>query len=94
MPDRQLENYSHWLNERPTDKSVIAFRDWVKDEVKFQVEVVEKENTVEPKTFEHIIPPRASMKVPGSWQGRKFSYCCNREWNKKHVVSLFSLSES
>ncbi len=37
MPDRQLENYSRWLNERAREKSVIAFRDWLKDEVRSRV---------------------------------------------------------
>ena len=33
LPDRQLENYSRWLNERVRETSVVAFRDWLKDEV-------------------------------------------------------------
>lgn len=35
LPDCELENYSCWLNECAREKSVTAFRDWVKDEVKF-----------------------------------------------------------
>ena len=30
LPDRQLENFSRWLNEREREKSVTAFRDWLK----------------------------------------------------------------
>ena len=37
LPDRQLENYSRWLNERAREKSVMAFRDWLKDDVRFRV---------------------------------------------------------
>ena len=36
LPDQQLENYSHWLNERAREKSVTAFKDWLKDEVRFR----------------------------------------------------------
>ena len=59
LPDRQLENYSRWLNERARQKSVIAFRDWLEDEVRFRVEAAEMANGIEPKTFEHVRPPRA-----------------------------------
>ena len=59
LPDRQLENYSRWLNDRAREKSVTAFRDWLKDEVRFRVEAAEMANGIEPKTFEHIRPPRA-----------------------------------
>ena len=59
LPDRQLENYSRWLNERERKKSVTAFRDWLKDEVRFRVEAAEMANGTEPKTFEHVRPPRA-----------------------------------
>ena len=59
MPDRQLENYSRWLNEREREKSVTAFRDWLKDEVRFRVEVAEMANGIEPKTFENVRLPRA-----------------------------------
>ena len=38
VPNRQLENYSRWLNERARETSVVAFRDWLKDEVRFRVE--------------------------------------------------------
>ena len=44
LPDRQLENYSRWLNERARQNSVIAFRDWLKDEVRFQIEAAEMAN--------------------------------------------------
>ena len=59
LPDRQLENYSRWLDEREREKSVTAFRDWLKDEVRFRVEAAEMANEIEPKTFEHVTPPRA-----------------------------------
>ena len=59
LPDRQLENYSRWLDEREREKSVTAFRDWLKDEVRFRVEAAEMANGIEPKTFEHVRPPRA-----------------------------------
>ena len=35
LPDRQLENYSRWLNESARETSVTAFRDWLKDEARF-----------------------------------------------------------
>lgn len=50
--NRQLENYSRWLNERAREKLVIVFRDWLKDEVRFRVEVAEMANGVESKIFE------------------------------------------
>ena len=50
LPDRQLENYSRWLNEHAREKSVTAFRDWLKDEVRFRVEAAEMANGIEPKT--------------------------------------------
>ena len=59
LPDRQLENYSRWLNERAREKSVTAFRDWLRDEVRFRVEAAEMANGIEAKTFEHFKPPRA-----------------------------------
>ena len=59
LPDRQLENYSRWLNERAREKSVTAFRDWLKDEARFRVEAAEMANGIELKTFEHVRPPRA-----------------------------------
>ena len=36
LPERQLENYSRWFNERAREKSVVAVRDWLKDEVRFR----------------------------------------------------------
>ena len=72
LPDRQLENYSRWLNERAREKkSVIAFRDWLKDEVRFRVEAAEMANGIEPKTLEHVRPPRAP-KYPDLGRMRNF----------------------
>ena len=71
LPDRQLENYSHWLNERAREKSVITFRDWLKDEVRFRVEAAEMANGIESKTFEHVRPPRAP-KYPDLGKMRNF----------------------
>ena len=59
LPERQLENYSRWLNERAKEKSVIAFRDWLKDEVRFRVEAAEMANGIEMRPDEHVRPPRA-----------------------------------
>ena len=60
LPDRQLENYSRWLNEHEREKSVTAFRDWLKDEVRFQVEAVDMANGIDPK-------PAKSTAVRISW---------------------------
>ena len=60
LPHRHLENYSCWLSEDAREKSVTAFRDWLKDEVRFHVEAAEMANGIEPKTFEHVRLPRAS----------------------------------
>ncbi|PFX27081.1 hypothetical protein AWC38_SpisGene8239 [Stylophora pistillata] len=49
FPDRQLENYSRWLNERARQRSVIAFRDWLKDEVRFRIEAAEMVNGIDSK---------------------------------------------
>lgn len=51
LPDRQLENYSRWLNECVREKSVTVFRDWLRDEVRFRVEAAEMADGIEPKTF-------------------------------------------
>ena len=59
LPDRQLENYSRWLNERARETSVVAFRDWLKDEVRFRVEAAEMANGIESKPVEYVRPPRA-----------------------------------
>ena len=59
LPDCQLENYSRGLNERAREKSVTAFRDWLRDEVRFRVEAAEMANGIEAKTFEQVKPPRA-----------------------------------
>ena len=59
LPERQLENYSRWLNERAKEKSVIALRDWLKDEVRFRVEAAEMANEIETRPDEHVRPPRA-----------------------------------
>ena len=58
LTSRQLENYSRWLNERARQKSVIAFRDWLKDEVIFRIEAAEMANGTEPKPVDHVTPPR------------------------------------
>ena len=58
LPDRRLENYSRWLNERAKQKSVIAFRDWLKDEVRFRIEAAEMANEIEPKPVQQVRPPR------------------------------------
>ena len=58
LPDHHLENYSRWLNEHATQKEVIAFRDWLKDEVRFRIEAVEMANVNEPKPVGRIRPPR------------------------------------
>ena len=71
LPDRQLENYSRWLNEHAREKSVTAFRDWLKDEVRFRVEAAEMANGIEPKTFENVRPTRA-QKYPDLGRMRNF----------------------
>ena len=71
LPDRQLENYSRWLNERAREKSVTAFRDWLRDEVRFRVEAAEMANGSEAKTFEHVKLPRAP-KYPDLGRMRNF----------------------
>ena len=43
---------------RQTKKSVIVFRDWSKDEVRFQIEAAEMANGTEPKSVDHVRPPR------------------------------------
>ena len=54
LPDRQLENYSRWLNQRARETSVVAFRDWLKDAARFRVEAAEMANGIESKpTLEH-----------------------------------------
>ena len=58
LTNHQLENYSRWLNERARKKSVIAFRDWLKDEVIFRIEAAEMANGIEPKPVDHVRPPR------------------------------------
>ena len=63
LPDRPLENYSRWLNECAREKLVTTFRDWLRDEVRFRVEAAEMANEIEPKTFEHVKPPRP-LKYP------------------------------
>ena len=59
LPDRQLENYSRWLNERARETSVVAFTDWLKDEVRFRVEAVGMANGIESKSVEYVRPPTA-----------------------------------
>jgi len=94
LPDRQLENYSRWLSERAREKSVTAFRDWLKDEVRFRVETTEMANEIESKIFEHVSPPRAP-KYPDLGRLRNFhTAVIGDRWNKKRAFSLFSLSKS
>ena len=57
LPNRQLENYSRWLNERARQKSVISFRDGLKDEVRFRIEAAEMANGIEPKPREYREKP-------------------------------------
>ena len=71
LPDRQLENYSRWVNERAREKSVTTFRDRLKDEVRFRVEAAKMANGIEPKTLEHVRPPRA-LKYPDLGRMRNF----------------------
>ena len=59
LPDRQFENYSQWLNERARETSIVALRDWLKDEVRFRVEAAEMGNRIELKPVEYVRPPRA-----------------------------------
>jgi len=47
------------LNERARETSVVAFRDWLKDEVRFPVEAAEMANGIESKPVEYVRPPRA-----------------------------------
>ena len=58
LPDRQRENYSRWLNEPARETSVVAFRDWLKDEVRFRVEAKEMANRIESKPVEYVRQPR------------------------------------
>ena len=58
LPDRQLENYSRWLNERARETSVVAFRGWLKDDFRFRVEAAEMANRIESKPVEYVRPPR------------------------------------
>ena len=46
------------VSKRITE-SVTAFKDWLRDEVRFRVEAAEMADGIEPKTFEHVKPPRA-----------------------------------
>ena len=71
LPDRQLENYSGWLNRCKREKSVTAFRDWLKDRVRFQVEAAEMANRLESKSVEHVRPLRAP-KYPDSGRMQNF----------------------
>ena len=59
FPERQLENYSRWLNEWAREKSVIAVSDWLEDEVRFREEVTEMANGNESKPVKYARPPRA-----------------------------------
>ena len=93
LPDRQLENYSRWLNEREIEKSVTAFRDWLKDEVRFRVEAAEMANGIEPKPFEHVRPPRAP-RYADLGKMRYFHIVIGNGTRNILKVSLFSLSKS
>ena len=88
LSDRQLENYSRWLNER----AVIAFRDWLKYEVRFRVEAAEMANRIEPKTFEHVRPPRAP-KYPDLGRMRNFHTAVIGN-GTRHMRSPCSLCQS
>ena len=78
LPDRQLENYSRWLNERARETSVVAFRDWLKDEVRFRVEAAEMANGIESKPVEYVRPPRA-LQYQEQSRTQKFSCRCNEK---------------
>ena len=67
----QLENYSRLFKERARVRSVTAFRDWLKDKVRFRTEAVEMANGIEPNTFEHVRPLRAP-KYPDLSRVRNF----------------------
>ena len=75
LPDQQLENYSRWLNEPARETSVVALRDWLKDEVRFRVEAAEMANGIESKPVEYVRPLRA----PGTEQDAKFSCRSNEK---------------
>ncbi len=82
LPDHQLENNSCCLNERTREKSVIAFRDSLKEVIKFRVEATEMANGVETKPVKHIgclcMPKEhVLLKAPETEQDAKFSYRCN-----------------
>ena len=70
LPNRQLEKYSRWFNERARQKSVIAFRDWLKDEVRFRIEAAKMANETEPKPVEHVRPPRVPREPSYQEQSR------------------------
>ena len=70
LPNRQLENYSRWLNERARQKSFISFRDRLKDEVRFRIEAAEMANGIEPKPVEHVRPPRVPREPSYQEQSR------------------------
>ncbi|XP_074634307.1 uncharacterized protein LOC141892872 [Acropora palmata] len=89
LPDRQLENYSRWLNERARETSVVAFRDWLKDEVRFRVEAAEMAKGIESKPVEYVRPPRA-MKYQEQSRTRNFHAVAmrNEPRNMKPPCSL------
>ena len=89
LPNHQLENYSRWLNDCARQKSVMSFRDWLRDEVRFRIEEAEMANGIEPKLVEHVRPPR----IP-----REPSYQEQSRMRNFHTAaigkeSMFSLSE-
>ena len=50
-----------WMNA--LDKNQSAFRDWLKDKVRFQIEAAEMANEIEPKPVKHLRPLRV-VRVP------------------------------
>ena len=49
LADRQVESYSRWLRENKEERSVLSLRDWLKEEVKIEVEAAEMVHGVEAK---------------------------------------------
>ena len=48
--DCQVVSYSRWLRENKKDRSVFSLRDWLKEEVRIQVEAVELAHGIEAET--------------------------------------------
>ena len=92
LTNRQLENYSRWLNERARQKSVIAFRDWLKDEVIFQIEAAEMANGIELKPVDHVRPPRVPRVPSYQEQSRMRNFHTAAIGKSQKVWSLHVLS--